>query len=301
MSVHSRWNHQRPGSTSERGQSFERREAPNARHVQVGERATPRGGRLTHGHRFVERPLRDRRPRDALLVDEPGCGDRPVGVRLARGQHDPGPGATEHHPEQPPFVLQAGAVALGLRDGMLERRQVEHRLRAGQAGEVPFDGSRDDHGVELGTDRAVRGQHADGVERRGIARPIARTVLTGVERSHERFGRRVGRVAGFGDDVGEPDDDVDLSPGAGRALGVGHQTRRVRQVLPEDPERFEHRPVGHGRRVLEHLAHDIDLGGLGLREAFRVIERRADRSLHRLGRAHHPARQRPATAAPGRT
>ena len=225
-----------------------------------------------------------------LLVHEPRRGDRPVGVRLARGQHDPGPGATEHHPEQPPFVLQAGAVALGLRDGPLERRQVEHRLRAGQAGEVPFDGSRDDHGVELGTDGAVRGQHANRVERRGIARPIARAVLAGVERSHERLRRWVGRVAGLGDDVGEPDDDVDLPPGAGRALGVGHQTRRVRQVLPEDPERFEHRPVGHGPRVLEHLAHDVDLGGLGLREAFRVIERRADRSLHRLGRAHHPAR-----------
>ena len=36
----------------------------------------------------------------------------------------------------------------------------------------------------------------------------------------ERLRRRVGRVAGLGDDVGEPDDDVDLSPGAGRALGV---------------------------------------------------------------------------------
>ena len=237
------------GIDAERDQSFERREAPSARHVQISERAAPRGGRLPHGHRFVERPLRDRRPRDALLVDEPRRGDRPVGVRLARGQHDPGPGATEHHPEQPAFVLQAGAVALGLRDRPLQRRQVEHRLRAGQAGEVPLDGSRDDDRVELGADGAVRGQHADGVERRGIARrdsPVRarrHRAIAGTPASTGRPSRRPRRRRSE-----SADDDVELAAGAGRSArrrppaatstagpATGSGTRRAPTGPPRSP------------------------------------------------------------------
>ncbi len=152
---------------AEREQPFERGQAPGGGHVQVRERAAPGGGRLPHRDRLVERSERDRRPRHAVLVDEPRRGDRPVRVRLARGQHDAVPRAAEHHAEQPALVLQAGAVALGLRDRPLERREVEHRLGPGQAREVPLDGAGDDDRVELGARRAVRGEDPHGVRRRG--------------------------------------------------------------------------------------------------------------------------------------
>ena len=125
--------------------------------------------------------------------------------------------ATDHHAEQPAFVLQTGTVALGLRDRPFERGQVEHRLRAGQAGEVPFDGPRDDDRVELGAHGTVRRQHPHGVGRRGIHAAVARA------RARRHRARRTNAsVDGSGDSpasattLGETDHDVDLAPGAGR-------------------------------------------------------------------------------------
>ena len=255
VSVQSRWNHHRRGSTpsATSPSSAARRRAAGAsrsasvrRHVAVASRTETGSSNGPSGIGVHATPA---------LVDEPRRGDRPVGVRLARGQHD----AVLARPSTIRNSRRSSSRRARLRSDCEIGRSSAARSNIGSGrerlGKLPSTAPATTTVSSSRAHGAVRGQHPHGVGARVHRRDSPGPCSPASSACDERLGRRVGDSPASATTPESADHHVDLPARAGRTLGVGHQARRVRQVLPQDAERVEHRPVGDRRARVEHLAH----------------------------------------------
>ena len=257
---------------AERDESLERGDPFRAGDRVVTQGPAPRRRGLPDRDGLGERRIRNGRPLDPELLDEPRAGGCLVRMRPARQQHDPLPRAAHDHAEQATLVFQPGAVAVRLRHEPIQGLEVEHRLRQREAGEVPLDGADDDHGVELAARGPMRREDLDGVRLATFPRGEPGTALPGVHRRQERLDRRVGGGAGLRDGARERHDRVELAPRLDGGVGRVDQAARAGQLAPQDRERVEHRAIGGLRRPLEDPAHLLHVRGLLRRETVRELE-----------------------------
>ena len=223
---------------AERGEPVDRGEASRSRRGSVREGPAKRDDRLLAGQWCGRSKRGSRSPRDAELVHETRSrGDRLVAAHVARRAHD-APGRPPHHrAEQAPLVVEAKSVPLRLRHRSLEDGEVEHRFRSRQAGEVPLETPRDQHGVELRTDRPVRGEDVHGVgfgRGRGLR---AGAFATRLEPFQERLGRRVGALSPALDRGSKSEHRVEVATRLLVRRAVFDEAARVRERRPEDTER----------------------------------------------------------------
>ncbi len=134
-------------------------------------------------------------------------------MSAAGHQQDPVTSPAQDHPEQPALVLETGSIAVRLRHELVERLEVEHRLRAGEAREVPLHRADDDHRMELAADSAVGRQDLDGIRVASFPGREPGTSLAGVERGEERLDRGIRGRTSLGDGGGERHDGIELVPG----------------------------------------------------------------------------------------
>ena len=138
----------RAGTTTERGRRRSARSPSSAasRRQPCSEGSarsvTPGRRRFTGGDGLVEGARRCADPLHAEVGDEARAARAArvtVRVDLRTREHHAPPGPRHHHAEQPAFVVQAVAVAVGLGDGAVEHRQVEHGLGSRETGECALD------------------------------------------------------------------------------------------------------------------------------------------------------------------
>ena len=272
MSVQSRWNHHRRGSTpsATSPSSAAIRSGPGIAWSPRVRRHDAAASRTEMGSESVGSGTADHLTPSSSTNREPvdassACARLAISTTRSRAR-------PSDHPEQATLVLQPGAVAVRLRHEPIQGLEVEHRLRQREAGEVPFDGADHDHGVELAARGSVGREDLDGVRLATFPRREPGTALPGVHRRQERLDRRVGGGAGLRDGARERHDRVELAPRLDGGVGRVDQAARAGQLAPQDRERVEHRAVGRFRRPPEDPAHLLHVRGLLRGEAVRELE-----------------------------